>query len=59
MKNKKLEKRVQFIFKRKSITNLTKEQMRHVKGGDGPTTEIPSTLPGCVEDKPTLNTISL
>ncbi|RLJ75157.1 hypothetical protein BCL90_3506 [Pedobacter alluvionis] len=60
MNNKKLVKRVQFIFKKKAIMNLTKEQMRNVRGGDGTITNPggPSTDPGCVENKPTLETIS-
>ncbi|MBO9676341.1 MAG: hypothetical protein J7577_23065 [Sphingobacteriaceae bacterium] len=43
--NNKLTKRVAFIFKRKAMMNLTKEQMRNVRGGDGTTTNI---------DKPSL-----
>lgn len=37
MKNKKLEKKTQFIFKRKNIINLDKDQMRKIKGGYDPT----------------------
>jgi hypothetical protein len=62
MKNKKLEKRVSFIFKRKPSESLSKEQMRAVMGGNNPTDTVgggQSTLPGCVEDKPTLQTVSL
>jgi len=47
MKLKKLEKRIQFIFKRKNIVNLTKEQMRKINGGDNPTSGNDSGLPGC------------
>lgn len=59
MKIKKLEKRVQFIFKRNPLPNLSKEQMRQIYGA-GTTTEggVPSTEPGCVENKPTLATVS-
>lgn len=38
MKNKKLEKKTLFVFKKNNLTNLTKEQMRKIYGGDGPTT---------------------
>jgi len=34
MKNKKLEKKTVFLFKKKNIFNLTQEQMRKIKGGD-------------------------
>lgn len=59
MKPKKLEKRVQFIFKRNSMVNLTKEQMRRIYGGDGTTVSGGdlSTNHGCAEQK-TLVTIS-
>ncbi|MBB6236092.1 hypothetical protein HDC90_000698 [Pedobacter sp. AK013] len=36
MKNKKLEKKTVFIFKKNNLTNLTKEQMKRINGG-GPT----------------------
>jgi len=60
MNNIKLTKRVQFIFKRKSFMNLTKEQMRNIYGGGKIMTNPggPSTEPGCVENKPTLETVS-
>lgn len=49
MTNKKLTKRVQFVFKKKAIKNLTKEQMRNVRGGDGTKTTDgnPSADPAC------------
>jgi hypothetical protein len=48
MNNKKLIKRVQFVFKRKPIMNLTKEQLRKVRGGAGTTTEGGISIdPGC------------
>ena len=34
MKNKKLEKKTVFIFKKNNLTNLTKEQMRKINGGN-------------------------
>jgi len=58
MKNKKLEKKTVFVFKKNNFTNLTKEQMRRIYGGG--TTEAGgdlSTNHGCVEQK-TLVTIS-
>ncbi|MGN8056044.1 hypothetical protein ACTJKN_07220 [Pedobacter sp. 22163] len=59
MNNKKLTKRVQFVFKRKPIMNLTKEQMRQIYGGDTTgTTAGLSTEPTCVENKPTVGTVS-
>lgn len=63
MEIKKLEKKTLFLFKRKSISGLSREQMRLIKGGDSTTTNEgdppkPSTLPGCVENKPT-TTVSL
>lgn len=60
MNNKKLVKKVQFIFKRRAIMNLTHEQMRTIRGGNATiTTEGgPSTEPGCVENKPTIGTVS-
>ncbi|RLJ77011.1 hypothetical protein [Pedobacter alluvionis] len=36
MKNKKLEKKTLFVFKKNNLTNLTKEQMTRINGG-GPT----------------------
>ncbi|KLT64762.1 MULTISPECIES: hypothetical protein [Pedobacter] len=61
MTNKKLKKTTMFIFKRKPAFHLSKEEMQKIKGGGGNTSDDipPSTLPGCVEDKPTLGTISL
>ncbi|MCZ4224445.1 hypothetical protein [Pedobacter rhodius] len=49
MKTNKLEKKVQFIFKRRPAGNLSKQQMQTVKGGNGPQkpTEGPSVDPGC------------
>jgi hypothetical protein len=60
MKTNKLKRHTLFIFK-KQLAGLSKEEMKRVRGGNSPTTENPplSTLPGCVEDKPTLNTVSL
>ena len=62
MQHKKLEKKTLFIFKKKSLIGLNKEQMRLIRGGDGNTSPTTggglSTLPGCVEDKPTTYTIS-
>jgi len=34
MKNKKLEKKTVFVFKKNNMTNLTKEQMRRIYGGN-------------------------
>ncbi|MFD2288976.1 hypothetical protein GJU39_15020 [Pedobacter petrophilus] len=34
MKTKKLEKKTVFLFKRTNLSNLTKEQMRKINGGD-------------------------
>lgn len=34
MKTKKLEKKTVFIFKKNNLSNLTKEQMRRINGGD-------------------------
>ncbi|WP_157280234.1 hypothetical protein [Pedobacter borealis] len=34
MKIKKLEKKTVFVFKKNNLTNLTKEQMRRIYGGD-------------------------
>ena len=61
MKDKKLVKRVQFIFKRRATSHLSLEQMRNVRGGNSVTTTVeqgPSTEPGCVENKPTIGTVS-
>lgn len=58
MDNKKLIKRVQFVFKRKPIMNLTKEQMRQIYGGDTTVTTGLSSEPTCVENKPTVGTVS-
>jgi len=59
MKNKKLEKKTVFVFKRNNMTNLTKEQMRRIYGGNGINESEaggnPSTLPGC--DKTQAKTI--
>ncbi|MCX2494823.1 hypothetical protein OQX63_15145 [Pedobacter sp. PF22-3] len=57
MKNKKLEKKTVFIFKRNNMTHLTKEQMRRIYGG-GTTVDGGdiSTNQGCAEQK-TLVTI--
>ncbi|QXU40502.1 hypothetical protein [Pedobacter sp. D749] len=46
MKNKKLEKKTLFVFKKNNLTNLTKEQMRRINGGDHPTSNL-SGEPGC------------
>ncbi len=35
MKTKKLEKKIAFIFKKKALTNLNKDQMRKINGGNG------------------------
>jgi ABC-type phosphate transport system substrate-binding protein len=59
MKNKKLEKKTLFVFKKNNLTNLTKEQMRRIYGGEttnGAGGDL-STNHGCVEQK-TLVTIS-
>ena len=60
MKAKKIEKRIVFIFKKNPFNNLSKEQMQKVKGGISDATNGggASTQPGCVEDKPTVGTIS-
>jgi len=47
MKNKKLEKKTLFVFKKNNLTNLTKEQMRKIYGGDGPTGGDHSGTPEC------------
>lgn len=46
MKTKKLEKKTVFLFKRTNLSNLTKEQMRKINGGN-PTGGNDSGLPGC------------
>ncbi|MBE5318979.1 hypothetical protein IM793_07420 [Pedobacter sp. MR2016-19] len=51
MKNKKLEKKTLFVFKRNYFANLTKEQMRRINGGNR-TNQLESagnasTLPDC------------
>lgn len=46
MKNKKLEKKTLFVFKKNNLTNLTKEQMRRINGGDGTTSNL-SGQPEC------------
>ncbi|MFC3562144.1 hypothetical protein [Pedobacter jamesrossensis] len=35
MKPKKLEKKTVFLFKKKMIANLSKDQMRKINGGNG------------------------
>jgi len=51
MKNKKLEKKTVFIFKKNNLINLTKEQMRRIYGGNLPnhleSAGNASTLPDC------------
>lgn len=46
MKNKKLEKKTLFVFKRNDFTHLTKEQMKKIIGGNSPTTNL-SGEPDC------------
>ena len=46
MKNKKLKKKTVFVFKQNNMANLTKEQMRRIYGGDGPTSNL-SGEPDC------------
>jgi hypothetical protein len=58
MKNKKLEKKTLFVFKKNNLINLTKEQMRRIYGGE--TTTGGSGLsgdPGC-PNKTIANTVS-
>ncbi|WP_426326004.1 hypothetical protein [Pedobacter sp. R-06] len=59
MKNKKLEKKTLFVFKRNNMTNLTKEQMRRINGG-GETTTGGSGLSGdpACPNKTIANTVS-
>lgn len=49
MKPKKLEKRVQFIFKKTNMVNLTNEQMKGINGGRNLISDPndPSAGPGC------------
>ncbi|KIA96914.1 hypothetical protein OC25_00435 [Pedobacter kyungheensis] len=59
MKDKRLEKKVQFTFKRKPLQNLSKEQMRNIMGGeeDNTTKGRPSVEAECTVVKlPTVNT---
>lgn len=58
MKNKKLKKKTVFVFKRNNMTNLTKEQMRKIYGGE--TTTGGSGLSGdaTCPDKTILKTVS-
>ncbi|AZA54537.1 hypothetical protein [Chryseobacterium sp. G0201] len=51
MKNKKLEKKVKFIFKRTSSAILNKAQMQKINGGNSTNDGDLSTLPGCAEQK--------
>ena len=45
MKSNKLEKKTVFLFKKNNTTNLTKEQMRKVNGGNTP--DKPSAVTAC------------
>jgi len=58
MKNKKLEKKTLFVFKKNNLINLTKEQMRKIYGGE--TTTGGSGLSGdpACPNKTILNTVS-
>lgn len=56
MKTKKLEKKTVFLFKKNNLSNLTKEQMRNINGGDGEG-EI-STGQGCIGQKTTIVTMN-
>lgn len=59
MKNKKLEKKTVFLFKKKSIANLSKEQMRKINGGSNPTTENPVSTGTNICNETLNQTISL
>ncbi|MFW0716127.1 hypothetical protein [Pedobacter sp. N23S346] len=41
MKTKKLEKKTVFLFKRKELVNLNKDQMRKINGGNGTNSDSP------------------
>ncbi|CAH0234672.1 hypothetical protein SRABI27_02567 [Pedobacter sp. Bi27] len=58
MKNKKLEKRTQFIFKKKTIINLDNDQLRRINGGSNPTGGGHSGNPQCDELKTVNQTVS-
>lgn len=47
MKNKKLKKKTVFVFKRNNMANLTKDEMRRINGGNGPTGGDHSGHPEC------------
>jgi len=49
MKNKKLEKKTVFVFKKKNIVNLDKEQMRRIYGGSPTGGNDPSAGVTCPE----------
>lgn len=58
MKNKKLEKKTLFVFKKTNFTHLTKEQMRKINGGDGTNGGGYSGNPQCDELKTAHQTVS-
>jgi hypothetical protein len=59
MKTKKLEKRIQFIFKKNAISNLDKDQLIKINGGIGLTHGgAHSGNPHCDEQKTVQQTVS-
>lgn len=59
MKTKKLEKKIQFIFKKNAISNLDKDQLVKINGGNGHTYGgIHSGNPHCDEQKTVQQTVS-